>query len=183
MVCCAVLCVHSVKSNMYTECVCAFVAQTKLMAEKGKIDNRPPTQIYVHKIYSKFRMGSESRRAWISATAAIYSLGKWCICPRIVLMLLPLLLLLLLLLFAFARFILCKTITAMLMLTKLDQKCLNMLCFIFRLVTFAGFAKWEFLSFLCWLLGNCGNFFFGSLSFCFKRPNDDDVVVVFSFRI
>lgn len=32
--------------------------------------------------------------------------------------------------FAFARFFLCKTITAMLMLTKPDQKCLNMLCFI-----------------------------------------------------
>lgn len=40
-----------------------FTAQTKLMAEKGKIDNRPPTQASCRSL------------AWVSATAKIYSLG------------------------------------------------------------------------------------------------------------
>lgn len=45
-----------------------FTAQTKLMAEKGKIDNRPPTQASCRSL------------AWVSETATIYSLGIYMVC-------------------------------------------------------------------------------------------------------
>lgn len=88
--------------------MCAFIAQTKLMAEKGKIDNRPPTQmnkytfrsICTHSLFICMYIGSESRRTWISATATIllgncvYGLvscwsSYWCFCVVFAFLLLP----------------------------------------------------------------------------------------------
>lgn len=103
--------------NTYTLYKCfrtynVFTAQTKLMAEKGKIDNRPPTQASCRSL------------VWVSATATIYSLGIYGVHALVLF---------------FLSFLLYTTrITAMLC-WRSRIKMLSVLCFIS--MTFAWFAK------------------------------------------